>query len=44
VELFRLNNGREFVIEDGLVAGDVIIAEGAGLLKEGIEVETEKKK
>ena len=44
VELFRLNNGREFVIEDGLVAGDVIIAEGAGLLKEGIEVESEKKK
>ena len=44
VELFRLNNGREFVIEEGLAAGDVIIAEGAGLLKEGIEVESEKKK
>lgn len=38
VELFRLNNGREYIVEQGLGVGDTIIAEGAGLLKEGIEV------
>lgn len=42
VEIFRLNNGKEYVVETGLSAGDVIIAEGAGLLKEGIEVEGKK--
>ncbi len=42
VELFRLNNGREYVVEAGLAKGDVIIAEGAGLLKDGIEVKSER--
>lgn len=42
VELFRLNNGREYVVERGLAKGDTIIAEGAGLLKDGIEVKSEK--
>ena len=35
VEVFRLNNGTEYVVEDGLAPGDVIIAEGAGLVREG---------
>ena len=35
VEVFRLNNGTEYVVEDGLASGDVIIAEGAGLVREG---------
>ena len=38
VTLFPQNNGREYIVEDGLAVGDTIIAEGAGLLKEGIEV------
>ncbi|MBR2150198.1 MAG: efflux RND transporter periplasmic adaptor subunit [Prevotella sp.] len=38
VELFSQNNGREYIVEQGLQAGDTIIAEGAGLLKEGIEI------
>lgn len=38
VEVFRLNNGKEYIVESGLNEGDVIIAEGAGLLKDGIEV------
>ena len=38
LEVFRLNNGTEYVVESGLQPGDEIIAEGAGLLKEGIEV------
>ena len=42
VEVFRLNNGREYVVETGLAAGDTIISEGAGLLKEGIEVKGKK--
>ncbi len=42
VEVFPSNNGQEYVIESGLEPGDVIIAEGAGLMREGIEVGTEK--
>ncbi len=38
VSLFRLNNGKEYIIEQGLNVGDTIIAEGAGLLREGIVV------
>ena len=38
VTLFPQNNGQEYIVEDGLNAGDTIIAEGAGLLKDGIEV------
>ena len=38
VTLFPQNNGQEYIVEQGLNAGDTIIAEGAGLLKDGIEV------
>ena len=38
VSLFRLNNGKEYVVEDGLEPGDVIVAEGAGLVKEGANI------
>ena len=38
VEVFRLNNGKEYIVEKGLTKGDVIIGEGAGLLKEGVEI------
>ena len=41
VKLFSQNNGKEYIVEEGLNAGDTIIAEGAGLLKEGIEVRRE---
>lgn len=40
VTLYSLDDGREYIVEDGLEAGDVIIAEGAGLVKEGAEVDT----
>lgn len=39
VVLFKLNNGKEYVVESGLQPGDVIIAEGAGLVKEGTAVQ-----
>ena len=38
IEVFRLNNGKEYIVEQGLNEGDVIIAEGAGLLRDGIEI------
>ena len=38
VTLFPQNNGREYIVEEGISDGDTIIAEGAGLLKEGIEI------
>ena len=38
VTLFPQNNGKEYIVESGLQVGDTIIAEGAGLLKEGVEV------
>ena len=43
VEVFRLNNGREYVVDKGLNVGDVIIAEGAGLLREGVEIKNPAK-
>ena len=38
ITLFPQNNGHEYIVEDGISVGDTIIAEGAGLLKDGIEV------
>ena len=42
VTLFPQNNGKEYIVEDGLNVGDTIIAEGAGLLKDGMEVKSGK--
>lgn len=36
-----MNNGTEYVVESGLEVGDIIIAEGAGLLRDGIAVDIE---
>ncbi len=33
-----INNGKEFIVSSGLAEGDIIIAEGAGLVREGIAV------
>ena len=43
VEVFRLNNGSDYVVTNGLKPGDVIVAEGAGLVKDGVEINTQKK-
>ena len=32
------NNGTEYIVEKGLNVGDVIVAEGAGLIKEGTQI------
>ena len=38
VKVFKLNNGSNYIVEDGLEEGDVIVAEGAGLIKEGTKI------
>lgn len=35
IEVFEINDGKEYIVESGLQAGDVIVSEGAGLLKGG---------
>lgn len=38
IEVEKISNGREFIVKSGLQEGDVIIAEGAGLIREGTPV------
>lgn len=42
VQVYPINDGKEYVVENGLNIGDVIIAEGAGLVREGTPVESAK--
>ena len=38
IEVAPLDDGKTYIVESGLKEGDTIIAEGAGLLKEGMEI------
>lgn len=38
VSVTRVNGGQEYIVDDGLQAGDVIVAEGVGLLREGTPI------
>ena len=38
IKVAPLDDGISYIVEEGLSEGDVIIAEGAGLMKEGVEV------
>ena len=38
VTVFPVNDGKEYIVTQGLKAGDVIVAEGAGLLQEGTPI------
>ena len=38
IEVFPINDGKEYIVESGLNEGDVIVSEGAGLLKDGTRV------
>ena len=40
IEVFPINDGKEYIVESGLNEGDVIVSEGAGLLKDGTRVTT----
>ncbi len=42
VRTFSINDGREYIIEEGLQPGEVIVAEGVGLLREGTPVTIKK--
>ncbi|MFI3291997.1 MAG: efflux RND transporter periplasmic adaptor subunit [Rikenellaceae bacterium] len=44
LDVYPYNNGKEYVVRGGLELGDVIIAEGAGLLREGTQVINESNK
>ena len=38
IKVFKVNDGKEYIVEDGLQVGDIIVAKGAGLLKEGTPI------
>ncbi len=38
IDVEKINNGREYIVKSGLVPGDVIVAEGVGLLREGTRI------
>ncbi len=38
IRVSRVNGGQEYIVESGLAEGDVIVAEGAGLLREGMDI------
>ena len=39
IQVAPLDDGISYIVEEGLTEGDVIIAEGAGLLKDGLPIE-----
>lgn len=41
IEVAPLDDGKTYIVESGLKEGDTIIAEGAGLMREGTEVKEE---
>ncbi len=38
VKVTRVNGGKEYIVESGLEAGDVILIEGVGMMREGTEI------
>ena len=42
IKVFEINDGKEYIVEEGLQEGDVIVSEGAGLLKDGTTISTVK--
>ena len=42
IKVFPYDNGMDYVVTDGLEPGDVIIAEGAGLVKDGMRIKVKK--
>ena len=38
------NNGKEYIVTSGLEVGDIIVAEGAGLIKEGTPIKSKSEK
>lgn len=42
LQVYPVNDGKKYIVEKGLEKGDIIIAEGAGLVQEGAVVKTAK--
>lgn len=42
IQVTRVNGGQEYIVESGLKVGDVIVAEGVGLLREGTPIKTKE--
>ena len=42
IEVMPYHDGHDFVVTNGLTVGDIIIAEGAGLLRDGMKVKVKK--
>lgn len=42
IEVLSQNNGKEYIVLSGLEVGDEIIAEGAGLLREGVRIKRQE--
>lgn len=42
IKVLALNNGTDYIVESGLEVGDVIVAEGAGLIREGTLISTKE--
>ena len=38
IDVEKINNGREYIVKSGLTEGDIIVAEGVGLLREGTPI------
>lgn len=38
IEVFKINDGKEYIVMSGIAEGDTIVTEGAGLLKPGTKV------
>lgn len=38
IEVFKINDGKEYIVLSGISEGDTIVSEGAGLLKAGVKV------
>ncbi|MDE5708931.1 MAG: efflux RND transporter periplasmic adaptor subunit, partial [Alistipes sp.] len=38
IDIEKISNGKEYIVRSGLVPGDVIVAEGVGLLREGTPI------
>ena len=44
INVFPVNDGKEYIVEEGLKKGDIIISDGAGLLQDGIDVKAKQTK
>ena len=38
IDVEKINNGKEYIVKSGLEPGDIIVAEGVGLLREGTPI------